>query len=47
MLYKEQIDRPAQLSSDSPINPRFAEPKDPSLLPPQPKRQVGTHVGNI
>eukprot|EP00076_Gallus_gallus_P021034 XP_015141919.1 F-actin-monooxygenase MICAL2 isoform X6 [Gallus gallus] len=36
---QEQIDRPAQLSSDSPVNPRFAQPKDPSLLPPQPKRQ--------
>lgn len=40
-LYKEQIDRPAQLSSDSPVNPRFAQPKDTSLLS-QPKRQVGT-----
>ncbi|XP_021256645.1 F-actin-methionine sulfoxide oxidase MICAL2 isoform X1 [Numida meleagris] len=36
---QEQINRPAQLSSDSPVNPRFAQPKDPSLLPPQPKRQ--------
>uniref|UniRef100_A0A8C2Y5M1 F-actin monooxygenase n=1 Tax=Coturnix japonica TaxID=93934 RepID=A0A8C2Y5M1_COTJA len=36
---QEQIDRTAQLSSDSPVNPRFAQPKDPSLLPPQPKRQ--------
>lgn len=46
MLYKELIDRPALLSSDPPVNPRFAKPKDPSLLPPQPKRQVGTHMGN-
>ncbi|KAM7110201.1 F-actin-monooxygenase MICAL2 isoform 8-T11 [Ciconia maguari] len=36
---QELIDRPALLSSDSPVNPRFAKPKDPSLLPPQPKRQ--------
>ncbi|XP_052549222.1 F-actin-monooxygenase MICAL2 isoform X2 [Tympanuchus pallidicinctus] len=36
---QEQIDRPAQLSSDSPVNPRFAQPKDTSLLS-QPKRQV-------
>ncbi|XP_052549224.1 F-actin-monooxygenase MICAL2 isoform X4 [Tympanuchus pallidicinctus] len=35
---QEQIDRPAQLSSDSPVNPRFAQPKDTSLLS-QPKRQ--------
>lgn len=47
MLYKELIDRPALLSSDPPVNPRFAKPKDASLLPPQPKRQVGTHIGNI
>lgn len=46
MLFKELIDRPALLSSDPPVNPRFAKPKDPSLLPPQPKRQVGTHMGN-
>lgn len=46
MLYKEQIDRPALVSSDSPVNPRFAKPKDPSLLSPQPKRQVGTPVDN-
>ncbi|XP_071664994.1 F-actin-monooxygenase MICAL2 isoform X9 [Patagioenas fasciata] len=37
---QELIDRPALLSSDPPVNPRFAKPKDPSLLPPQPKRQV-------
>ncbi|KAM6408199.1 F-actin-monooxygenase MICAL2 isoform 2-T2 [Rhynochetos jubatus] len=37
---QELIDRPAVLSSDPPVNPRFAKPKDPSLLPPQPKRQV-------
>ncbi|XP_038036533.1 F-actin-monooxygenase MICAL2 isoform X15 [Anas platyrhynchos] len=36
---QEQIDRPALVSSDSPVNPRFAKPKDPSLLSPQPKRQ--------
>ncbi|KAM6408200.1 F-actin-monooxygenase MICAL2 isoform 3-T3 [Rhynochetos jubatus] len=36
---QELIDRPAVLSSDPPVNPRFAKPKDPSLLPPQPKRQ--------
>uniref|UniRef100_A0A8C3PK20 F-actin monooxygenase n=1 Tax=Calidris pygmaea TaxID=425635 RepID=A0A8C3PK20_9CHAR len=36
---QELIDRPALLSSDPPVNPRFAKPKDPSLLPPQPKRQ--------
>nr|XP_013044530.1 F-actin-monooxygenase MICAL2 isoform X12 [Anser cygnoides] len=36
---QEQIDRPALVSSDSPVNPRFAKPKDPNLLPPQPKRQ--------
>ncbi|XP_074442181.1 F-actin-monooxygenase MICAL2 isoform X12 [Larus michahellis] len=36
---QEIIDRPALLSSDPPVNPRFAKPKDPSLLPPQPKRQ--------
>lgn len=46
MLYKELIDRPALLSSDPPVNPRFAKPKDPSLLPPQPKRQVGAHMGS-
>ncbi|OXB80545.1 UNVERIFIED_CONTAM: hypothetical protein H355_016335 [Colinus virginianus] len=44
MLSKEQIDRPAQLSSDSPVNPRFAQPKDPSLLPPQPKRQCRKEI---
>ncbi|XP_063187476.1 F-actin-monooxygenase MICAL2 isoform X8 [Chroicocephalus ridibundus] len=37
---QEIIDRPALLSSDPPVNPRFAKPKDPSLLPPQPKRQM-------
>ncbi|KAM6134305.1 F-actin-monooxygenase MICAL2 [Phoenicopterus ruber ruber] len=37
---QELIDRPALLSSDPPVNPRFAKPKDPSLLPPQPKRKV-------
>ncbi|XP_053924092.1 F-actin-monooxygenase MICAL2 [Cuculus canorus] len=36
---QELIDRPALLSSDPPVNPRFAKPKDPSLLPLQPKRQ--------
>ncbi|KAM6322110.1 F-actin-monooxygenase MICAL2 isoform 2-T2 [Podargus strigoides] len=36
---QELIDRPALLSSDPPVNPRFVKPKDPSL-PPQPKRQV-------
>uniref|UniRef100_A0A663MBT5 F-actin monooxygenase n=1 Tax=Athene cunicularia TaxID=194338 RepID=A0A663MBT5_ATHCN len=36
---QEVIDRPGLLSSDPPVNPRFAKPKDPSLLPPQPKRQ--------
>ncbi|XP_065539146.1 F-actin-monooxygenase MICAL2 isoform X1 [Lathamus discolor] len=36
---QELIDRPALLSSDPPVNPRFAKPKDASLLPPQPKRQ--------
>ncbi|KAM6115177.1 F-actin-monooxygenase MICAL2 isoform 2-T2 [Pterocles gutturalis] len=36
---QEPIDRPALLSSDPPVNPRFAKPKDLSLLPPQPKRQ--------
>ncbi|XP_074774573.1 F-actin-monooxygenase MICAL2 isoform X6 [Athene noctua] len=36
---QEVIDRPGLLSSDLPVNPRFAKPKDPSLLPPQPKRQ--------
>uniref|UniRef100_A0A8D0L0K7 F-actin monooxygenase n=1 Tax=Strix occidentalis caurina TaxID=311401 RepID=A0A8D0L0K7_STROC len=41
---QELIDRPGLLSSDPPVNPRFAKPKDPSLLPPQPKRQVGTRV---
>lgn len=46
MLHKELIDRPALPSSDPPVNPRFAKPKDPSLLPPQPKRQVGTHMSN-
>ncbi|KAM6073664.1 F-actin-monooxygenase MICAL2 isoform 2-T2 [Chlamydotis macqueenii] len=35
---QELIDRPALLSSDPPVNPRFAKPKDPSL-PSQPKRQ--------
>lgn len=42
MLYKELTDRPALLSSEPPVNPRFAKPMDPSLLPPQPKRQVGS-----
>ncbi|KAM9223416.1 F-actin-monooxygenase MICAL2 isoform 2-T2 [Leptosomus discolor] len=37
---QELIDRPVLLSSDPPVNPRFAKPKDPSLLPPQPKKQV-------
>uniref|UniRef100_A0A674HQ09 F-actin monooxygenase n=1 Tax=Taeniopygia guttata TaxID=59729 RepID=A0A674HQ09_TAEGU len=37
---QELTDRPALLSSDPPVNPRFAKPMDPSLLPPQPKRQV-------
>ncbi|KAM9555944.1 F-actin-monooxygenase MICAL2 isoform 3-T3 [Guaruba guarouba] len=37
---QELIDRPALLSSDPPVNLRFAKPKDPSLLPPQPKRQA-------
>ncbi|XP_064513362.1 F-actin-monooxygenase MICAL2 isoform X2 [Pseudopipra pipra] len=37
---QEVIDRPALLASDPPANPRFAKPVDPSLLPPQPKRQV-------
>ncbi|XP_076200080.1 F-actin-monooxygenase MICAL2 isoform X5 [Aptenodytes patagonicus] len=36
---QELIGRPALLSSEPPVNPRFAKPKDPSLLPPQPKRQ--------
>ncbi|XP_064282246.1 F-actin-monooxygenase MICAL2 isoform X8 [Passer domesticus] len=36
---QELTDRPALLSSDPPANPRFAKPMDPSLLPPQPKRQ--------
>ncbi|XP_032862768.2 F-actin-monooxygenase MICAL2 isoform X1 [Tyto alba] len=36
---QELIDRPALLSSDPPVNPRFAKPKDPNHLPPQPKRQ--------
>lgn len=45
MLYKELTDRPALLSSDPPVNPRFAKPMDPSLLPPQPKRQVGSSYG--
>ncbi|XP_009863839.1 PREDICTED: protein-methionine sulfoxide oxidase MICAL2 isoform X1 [Apaloderma vittatum] len=36
---QDLIDRPALLSSDPPVNPRFAKPKDPTLLPPQPKRQ--------
>ncbi|XP_050191423.1 F-actin-monooxygenase MICAL2 isoform X2 [Myiozetetes cayanensis] len=36
---QEVIDRPALLASDPPANPRFAKPVDPSLLPPQPKRQ--------
>uniref|UniRef100_A0A8C9NWR0 F-actin monooxygenase n=1 Tax=Serinus canaria TaxID=9135 RepID=A0A8C9NWR0_SERCA len=36
---QELTDRPALLSSDPPVNPRFAKPMDPSLLPPQPKRQ--------
>ncbi|XP_066043300.1 F-actin-monooxygenase MICAL2 isoform X2 [Chamaea fasciata] len=36
---QELTDRPALLSSDAPVNPRFAKPMDPSLFPPQPKRQ--------
>ncbi|KAM4898915.1 F-actin-monooxygenase MICAL2 [Sylvia borin] len=36
---QELTDRPALLSSDPPVNPRFAKPMDPSLFPPQPKRQ--------
>ncbi|XP_039924063.1 F-actin-monooxygenase MICAL2 isoform X3 [Hirundo rustica] len=36
---QELTDRPALLSSDPPVNPRFAKPTDPSLFPPQPKRQ--------
>ncbi|XP_009992566.1 PREDICTED: protein-methionine sulfoxide oxidase MICAL2 [Chaetura pelagica] len=36
---QEPIVRPALHSSDPPVNPRFAKPKDLSLLPPQPKRQ--------
>uniref|UniRef100_A0A8U7P381 F-actin monooxygenase n=1 Tax=Corvus moneduloides TaxID=1196302 RepID=A0A8U7P381_CORMO len=36
---QELTDRPALLSSEPPVNPRFAKPLDPSLLPPQPKRQ--------
>ncbi|XP_030307393.1 F-actin-monooxygenase MICAL2 [Calypte anna] len=36
---QELIDRPSLLSSGPPANPRFAKPKDSSLLPPQPKRQ--------
>ncbi|TRZ21313.1 hypothetical protein HGM15179_005839 [Zosterops borbonicus] len=36
---QELTDRPALLSSDPPVNPRFAKPVDPSLFPPQPKRQ--------
>ncbi|XP_064019832.1 F-actin-monooxygenase MICAL2 isoform X3 [Pogoniulus pusillus] len=38
-LRRQELDRPALLSSDSSANPRFAKPMDPSLLPPQPKRQ--------
>lgn len=45
MPYKELTDRPALLSSDPPVNPRFAKPVDPSLFPPQPKRQVGSSCG--
>nr|XP_013813375.1 PREDICTED: protein-methionine sulfoxide oxidase MICAL2 isoform X2 [Apteryx mantelli mantelli] len=37
---RELVDSPALLSSSGPpVNPRFAKPKDPSLLPPQLKRQ--------
>uniref|UniRef100_A0A8C3P093 F-actin monooxygenase n=1 Tax=Cyanoderma ruficeps TaxID=181631 RepID=A0A8C3P093_9PASS len=36
---QELTDRPALLSSDPPVNPRFAKPMDPSLFSPQPKRQ--------
>uniref|UniRef100_A0A8C3U1I7 F-actin monooxygenase n=1 Tax=Catharus ustulatus TaxID=91951 RepID=A0A8C3U1I7_CATUS len=36
---QELTDRAALLSSEPPVNPRFAKPMDPSLLPPQPKRQ--------
>ncbi|XP_069713661.1 F-actin-monooxygenase MICAL2 isoform X1 [Phaenicophaeus curvirostris] len=36
---QELIDKPALLSSDPPVNPRFAKPKDLSLLALQPKRQ--------
>nr|XP_009685526.1 PREDICTED: protein-methionine sulfoxide oxidase MICAL2 isoform X1 [Struthio camelus australis] len=37
---QELVDSPAPLSSSGPpVNPRFAKPKDPSLLPPQLKRQ--------
>uniref|UniRef100_A0A803W3U4 F-actin monooxygenase n=1 Tax=Ficedula albicollis TaxID=59894 RepID=A0A803W3U4_FICAL len=36
---QELTDRPALLSSEPAVNPRFAKPVDPSLLPPQPKRQ--------
>ncbi|KAM7034952.1 F-actin-monooxygenase MICAL2 isoform 4-T4 [Acridotheres tristis] len=40
ILRRQEItDRPALLSSEPPVNPRFAKPMDPSLLPPQPKRQ--------
>ncbi|XP_054246726.1 F-actin-monooxygenase MICAL2 [Indicator indicator] len=40
ILRRQELDRPALLSSDPPVNARFAKPTDPSLLPPQPKRQV-------
>ncbi|KAM8807869.1 F-actin-monooxygenase MICAL2 [Eudromia elegans] len=37
---QELVGSPAPLSSPGlPVNPHFAKPKDPSLLPPQPKRQ--------
>ncbi|XP_068004064.1 F-actin-monooxygenase MICAL2 isoform X2 [Melanerpes formicivorus] len=39
ILRRQELDRPALLSSDPPVNPRFAKPMDPGLLPPQPKRQ--------
>ncbi|XP_071415091.1 F-actin-monooxygenase MICAL2 isoform X4 [Pithys albifrons albifrons] len=37
---QELMGRSALLASDPTVNPRFAKPVDPSLLPPQPKRQV-------
>uniref|UniRef100_A0A8C0ULL8 F-actin monooxygenase n=2 Tax=Cyanistes caeruleus TaxID=156563 RepID=A0A8C0ULL8_CYACU len=36
---QELTDRAALLSSEPPVNPRFAKPVDASLLPPQAKRQ--------